>query len=64
MVTVALNPQWCTGLSFTPEAVEGATPEPARPYVTVEWDEEDEIVPECPIDPRCVLRPENIGRWL
>lgn len=64
MVTAALSRQWCPGLPFTREAVEQAIPEAARPHVSIEWHEEDDIVPECAIDRRCVLRPENIGRWL
>jgi hypothetical protein len=64
MVGAALNPHWCPGLPYTPEAVEKAIPDAARPYVTVEWHPEDDLLPECPIDPGCVLHPENIGRWL
>ncbi len=64
MVAAALSPEWCPGLPFTPATVEQAIPEVARPHVTVEWHAEDDIVPECPVDPHCVLHPENIGRWL
>ena len=64
MVTAALNPRWCPGLPFTPQAVQGAIPEVARPHVSVRWHAEDDILPACTVDPHCVLQPENIGRWL
>jgi hypothetical protein len=64
MVAAALSPDWFKGLPFTPEDVQGAIPEAARPHVTVEWHDEDHIGPECLPDPNCILRPENIHRWL
>jgi hypothetical protein len=64
MVAAALNPQWCTGLPYTLEAVQEAIPEAARPFVTVEWHPEDDLLPECAPDPACVHHPANIGRWL
>jgi hypothetical protein len=64
MMAVALNPQYCPGLPFTREAVEQIIPEAARPQVTLEWHEEDDLVPDCRVDPLCVLHPGNMGRWL
>lgn len=60
----ALSPRWCPGLPYTPAAVEAAIPEAARPFVTVEWHAEDDVVPDCPADPHCVLHAQNISRWL
>jgi hypothetical protein len=64
MVATALTPEHYPGLPFTLEAVEQAIPEAARPYVTIEWHPEDDLLPECAPDPRCVHDPANIGRWL
>jgi hypothetical protein len=64
MVAAALNPQFCTGLPYTPEVVERVIPAAAKPYVRIEWRPKDDILPECVPDPRCVLHPENIARWL
>src|SRR5262249_1701699 len=64
MIAVALSPTYCSGLPFTLEAVEETIPLVAQPHVTLEWHAEDDIVPGCRADPQCVLRAENIGRWL
>ncbi len=58
------EPQWCIGLPYTLEAVQEAIPEAARPFVTVEWNPQDDLLPECAPDPTCVHHPANIGRWL
>jgi hypothetical protein len=64
MVAAQLNQAYCPGLPFTPEDVERAIPEAARPHVTVEWHPEDDLLPACAHDPQCVHEPANIGRWL
>lgn len=64
MVAATLSPRWFQGLPFTAEDVQQAIPEVARPYVTVEWHPQDDVVPECQLDPACILRRENVHRWL
>lgn len=64
MVAASLSPKWFPDLPYTLEAVERHIPEIARPHVTVEWHPEDDLVPACAIDLRCVLHAENIERWL
>lgn len=51
-------------LPFTRETVEAAVPEPVRDRVTIDWHDEDDIVPPCTPDPRCVLHRENFRNWL
>jgi hypothetical protein len=64
MVVAALSPDWFPGLPFTRQAVEKAIPDYAQPYVRLEWHPEDDLVPECPRDPHCILHAENIEHWL
>jgi hypothetical protein len=64
MVAASLSPRWFPDLPYSLEAVEKRIPKIARPHVTVEWHPEDDLVPACEVDPRCVLHAENIERWL
>jgi hypothetical protein len=64
MVAAALSPHWYPDLPYTREAVERVLPEGAWPHVMLEWHPEDDLLPACPVDPRCILHPENIRSWL
>jgi hypothetical protein len=64
MIAAALSGDCFKGLPFTREGVDVAVPEVARPHISVEWHDEDDIVPDCRADPTCILHPENIHRWL
>lgn len=64
LIAASLSPEWCPGLPFTMEDVKQAIPEAARPFVTVTWRSQDDVVPECTVDPNCVLHAETVVRWL
>jgi hypothetical protein len=64
MSAAALSDDWFKGLPMTLAQAEEAVPEVARPYVTLDWHEEDDLVPECPVHPQCILHQENLPRWL
>jgi hypothetical protein len=64
MVASALSPIWFPGLPFNAESVRDAVPKDARSFVTIQWHDADEVVPECSIDSRCIMWPENLHNWL
>jgi hypothetical protein len=64
VVAAALSAEWFKGLPNTLETVEEFIPEAARPFVTVEWRTEDNLVEVLHADPDGLLETRNFGRWL
>ncbi len=64
MVSASMSPSCSPDLPFTHARVQDAIPDLARPYVTLDWHHEDDIVPECSVDPRCSLNANRISDWL
>jgi hypothetical protein len=64
VVAAALSPEWFTGLPNALETVEEYIPVASRPFVTVEWRAEDNLVPVWHADPEGLIETRDFRRWL
>jgi hypothetical protein len=64
MLAASFSPRWFSGLPYSPESIDACIRQAARPHVTVEWHDDDDIIRACHPDSACLLHEENLHSWL